>query len=52
MVATPEARSLIIIMNLRLERSTSAPANGLTINMGVTKKKPTSASAVAFPVSS
>ena len=39
-VAMPEAMSLIIIISLRLERSTRAPANGEAISIGATKKKP------------
>ena len=46
-LAMPEAMSLIIIIILRLERSTSAPANGEAISMGATKKNPTNAKAVA-----
>ena len=43
----PEARSLTIIIILRLDRSTIAPANGDAISMGATKKKPSIARAVA-----
>src|SRR3990170_2594882 len=50
-VAIPEARSLNIIISLRFERSTRAPAIGLKINSGVTWKKPTKARVVALPVS-
>jgi hypothetical protein len=46
-VAMPEAMSLTIIISLRLERSTSAPAKGEAISIGATKKKPINASAVA-----
>ncbi len=43
--------SLSIITSLRFQRSTSAPATGLSRTVGPKVKKPTSASAVAWPVS-
>ena len=51
-VVAAAARSLSIIINLRLARSTSTPTMGLSTTIGSVKKKPTSVSDVAFPVTS
>ncbi len=47
MVDVTEARSLSIITNLRFQRSTNAPAKGVTISAGTKVKNPTKARAVA-----
>ena len=46
-LAIPEAISGIIIIILRLERSTNAPAKGEAMSIGATKKNPIMARAVA-----
>ena len=47
MVIKPAARSLSIITSFRSQRSTSAPAMGLSSTVGPKEKKATSAKAVA-----
>ena len=47
MVAKPAPRSESAITNLRLQRSTSAPATGLSSTDGPNVKKPTNANVVA-----
>ena len=50
-MARPDARSESIITSLRFQRSTSAPAIGLSSIVGPKENSPTSASVVACPVS-
>ena len=49
---TPDARSLIIIVSFRFQRSTHAPAKGLSTILGMFEKKIMLVNVVASPVCS
>ena len=49
-VINPGARALIIMVNLRFQRSTKTPANGLRMILGMVEKKIILVKVVASPV--